>query len=191
MRFTWTLIVWGLVACPVFADGWTLDNAQSELHFISTKKGDVAEVHRFKNLKGSVKADGELQLEIELASVDTAVPIRDERMRDMLFEVGKFPTATVEAQLDPRVLGEVKVGGTKKISTEGTLHLHGQSKAIIVEAMVVRTQDNEIRVFSAKPVIVDASNYELAAGVEALREVVQLPSISETVPVTFALTFTR
>jgi hypothetical protein len=40
-------------------------------------------------------------------------------------------------------------------------------------------------------VIVDASDYELAAGVEALREVVQLPSISETVPVTFALTFTR
>jgi hypothetical protein len=39
--------------------------------------------------------------------------------------------------------------------------------------------------------VVNANGLELVAGIEALREVAGLPSISYSVPVTFSLTFRR
>jgi hypothetical protein len=44
-------------------------------------------------------------------------------------------------------------------------------------------------VSSRKPVIVNAASVDLADGIEALREVANLPSISKAVPVSFVLTF--
>jgi hypothetical protein len=43
-------------------------------------------------------------------------------------------------------------------------------------------------VVSAHPVILNADNYKLAKGIEKLRELASLPSISHAVPVSFYLT---
>jgi hypothetical protein len=42
---------------------------------------------------------------------------------------------------------------------------------------------------SKKPVVVNAPEFKLAEGVEALREIAGLPSISLAVPVSFVLAF--
>jgi hypothetical protein len=41
------------------------------------------------------------------------------------------------------------------------------------------------------PIVVSASQLNLQPGIEALREIAGLPSISYSVPVTFSLTFRR
>jgi len=46
-------------------------------------------------------------------------------------------------------------------------------------------------VTTVAPIMVDANGLEMVAGIEALREVAGLPSISYSVPVTFSLTFRR
>lgn len=62
-----------------YAD-WDLDSAGSQLHFMSVKADSVAKLHTFRTLSGSLSKSGEAKLIIDLNSVDTYVPIRDERM---------------------------------------------------------------------------------------------------------------
>jgi len=190
MRYRWWLIVLALVASPVFAK-WSLVGQESALAFISTKKGDVAEVHTFGALSGNVTKSGQLTINIDLASVDTQVSLRDERMREMLFETVRFPSAKLTALLERSVLQELKVGQSKAVQTEATLELHGQRKQITVDALVVRPSQTELMVASLKPVILNAADFGLGEGVEKLRAVVGLPSISLAVPVSFVLKFSR
>ena len=80
------LAVAALLLSPATWADWTLDNAGSRLSFVSIKATNVAEVHTFDALSGSVGGDGHARVVIQLASVNTLIPIRDERMREMLFQ---------------------------------------------------------------------------------------------------------
>ena len=57
------------------------------------------------------------------------------------------------------------------------------------EVVVARMSDGDLLVMSEKPVVVNAPLFNLADGVEALREIAGLPSISAAVPVSFVLSF--
>ncbi|CAA6810964.1 MAG: Polyisoprenoid-binding protein YceI, partial [uncultured Thiotrichaceae bacterium] len=78
---------------------WSLDNEQSSLYFASTKTEVTSEINRFKTLTGSITEKGVATLEIDLASVDTGVEIRDQRMGKYFFEIDKFATATATIDL--------------------------------------------------------------------------------------------
>ena len=69
---------------------WELLNDESSLNYVSVKNSSVGEVNGFKNLSGSLEDDGKLSVEIDLASVDTKVAIRDDRMKSVLFELVNF-----------------------------------------------------------------------------------------------------
>lgn len=60
---------------------WYLDNESSRLSFITNKNGDVTEVHRFLVLHGKIDSKGAAELQIEMDSVNSGIPLRDERMR--------------------------------------------------------------------------------------------------------------
>src|SRR5690606_26511938 len=60
---------------------WQLQPGQSRLNFVSVKNSTHAEVHSFTELRGSVDAQGALTLQVALASLDTGIDIRDQRMR--------------------------------------------------------------------------------------------------------------
>lgn len=169
---------------------WTLDNEASTLSFVTVKADHVAEVHTFDSLSGSVNASGQVQVTIELASVNTLIPIRNERMQAMLFETGLFPRAEVTASVDTGALSGLSSGEVLNQSVEFSLNLHGQAKSYTAELQIIGLE-NGIQVSTVKPVIVLAADHNLITGVEALREVAGLPSISQAVPVSFTLAFTR
>jgi polyisoprenoid-binding protein YceI len=177
-----------LIALPASAD-WTLNNGQSNLSFISVKKGDVAEVHRFDQLNGSVDGTGNVELTIQLASVNTAIPIRDERMREMLFNTKAFPSADLTGKIDISEIIKLGVGGIIVSTLQGELTLHGQSRPVTTELVVARLAAHKLLVSSRKPLVLQADDYDLLAGVEKLREVAGLSSISKAVPVSFVLVF--
>jgi polyisoprenoid-binding protein YceI len=173
---------------PVFA-AWTLDNETSQVSFVSVKAGDIAEAHRFTQLSGELSADGAANVTIQLASVDTLIPIRDERMREMLFNTNMFPTATLTANIDMADLKGINVGDSKTLVTEVMLNLNGKQVALTADVSVGRLGDSTLLVASRKPVILNAASVDLVDGIEALREIAGLPSISKAVPVSFVLTF--
>ena len=177
-----------LLASAAHAD-WTLDNSGSQLAFVSTKATDVAEVHTFTELSGSVGADGHARVVIQLASVDTLIPIRDERMREMLFQTELFPTATVDTRLDIVRLQNMAVSTSEVLTTEILLNIGEVQLPLTAELLISRIAADRVLVATLKPVIVNAGAVALADGVESLREIAGLPSISKAVPVTFVLQF--
>jgi polyisoprenoid-binding protein YceI len=172
-----------------FAAEWKLDGENSQLNFISTKKSDVSEIHTFKNISGNVDASGNVVVDIDLASVDTKVAVRDERMTTYLFETASYPTAILSANIKTEVVDALAVGANARMQIDANLALHGQTVPLTLDIIVTRLVDSKLSVVSAQPVLLKASDFNLVAGIDKLRELANLPSISQSVPVSFYLTF--
>lgn len=168
---------------------WELDNERSSLDFISIKNDQIAENHRFESLVGFIGAEGQVQVGVDLDSVETLIPIRNERMRELLFDTVNFPAANISAQVDPAVLAVVAGGGVITSDIEITLSLHGEQATLTVPVVVFGEAGGVLRVVTSRPVVVNAGEFGLVAGVSALREIAGLSAISKAVPVTFALVF--
>jgi polyisoprenoid-binding protein YceI len=184
------LVGLSLLACTWVANAaWTLDNDASHLSFISIKKDAIAEVHKFSHLSGSINSDGAVKVTIELASVDTAIAIRDERIRELLFQTELFPKASVTAKVDPTKFNQLMPGLYQTDSIQLTLSLHGQSKTIDAQVGVVRLQGGKLLVSTIQPIIIDAADFGLEKGIDALMKIAKLNAISSAVPVTLIFVF--
>jgi hypothetical protein len=175
-------------ALPAYAD-WTLDNAGSLLSFVTVKATDVAEVHTFTELSGSVGADGHARVVIQLASVDTLIPIRDERMREVLFKTELFPTATADARIDLVKYQRMAPSTSEVLTTELLLSISDTQLPVTAELLISKLAADRIMISTLKPIVVNAASVSLAEGVEQLREIAGLPSISNAVPASFVLQF--
>ena len=167
---------------------WSLDNDASTLSFVTVKADHVAEVHTFDQLSGSIDDDGSVEITIELVSVNTLIDIRNERMQNMLFETNLFPEARITGDIDLAAVTAMATGVSESIEVQFELDIHGASNSYTADLMVTRLEDGVIA-STSKPIIVIANTHGLVEGVEALREVAGLPSISRAVPVTFNIVF--
>ena len=170
------------------AGHWELDNNSSTLSFVTVKADHVGEVHTFDQLSGDINDDGSVQITIELASVNTLIDIRNERMQNMLFETNLFPQATISGEIDLDAVAEMDAGVSQAISVDFDLAIHGESSSYTADVLVTRTESG-VLASTVKPIIVMADTHGLVSGVEALREVAGLPSISRAVPVSFNVVF--
>jgi polyisoprenoid-binding protein YceI len=175
---------------PSLFAGWQLDGDASSIGFISVKNGAVVESHHFNEMSGSITDAGNATVNINLDSVDTMIPIRNERMRAMLFKTETYPEATISVDLDMATYGRIKAGEAVSQEIAGTLSMAGQTATVMVPVIVVRGH-NSMVVSSKKPVIINAANWNLTPGIEALRAIAQLTSITPAVPVSFTLKFDR
>jgi hypothetical protein len=171
------------------AAGNDLVAEKSDIRFISVKNAAVAEVHHFKSLSGGIE-DGQVRVSIPLVDVETMIPIRNERMQKMLFETELYPKATLSGSVDMDKVMALKSGEYTAMDVRFTLDLHGSSKQLSSTVNVARFGD-EIHVSTEKPLVLNASDFELTAGIDRLRKVAGLNNIATQVPVTAQLVFTR
>ena len=167
---------------------WSLDNSASTLSFVTVKADHVGEVHTFDQLSGSIDDRGNVEIMVELASVNTLIDIRNERMQSMLFETNLFPRAMITGDVDLASFVEMSPGAFITAQVEFDLDIHGVSNSYNTELIVTRLA-NGVVASTSKPIIVTAASHGLVDGVEALREIAGLPSISRSVPVTFNVVF--
>ena len=167
---------------------WELDNNSSTLSFVTVKADHVGEVHTFDQLSGDINDDGSVQITIELASVNTLIDIRNERMQNMLFETNLFPQATISGEIDLDAVAAMDAGVSQAISVDFDLAIHGESSSYTADVLVTRTESG-VLASTVKPIIVMADTHGFVSGIEALREVAGLPSISRAVPVSFNVVF--
>lgn len=179
-----------ILAAPLSYAEWTL-SPDSSVKFLSTKNTNITEVHEFTQLSGSVSDKGNAEISIDLTSVETGISIRNERMQSMLFNVSDYTSATVSADLPDTMMLALKNGETATSVLPLTLELHGERKEIEADVLASAAADGHVIVTTQSPVLVNAGDFKLAKGIEALREVAGLDRISTTVPVTFTLLFTE
>ncbi len=178
-----------VLATPNLLAHWTLNNDFSQLSFVTVKAGNVGEVHKFNSLAGTLSDDGTLSVTIQLASVDTLIPIRDERMQELLFETNLFPTATFTANLDMEHVENLQIGSGTVLDITGVLAIRETKLPLALKVVATRFASRGVLVNTLQPIILNADSIGLSQGVEKLRELAGLPSISSAVPISFTLTF--
>ncbi|MEH6589262.1 MAG: YceI family protein [Halioglobus sp.] len=187
INITAALLLSGLCA-NAFA-GWQLDSEASSVQFITIKNTNLAESHSFGEVSGSIDDAGVVTVSLGLDSVETLVPIRNERIREFLFETANFATAEISAAVQSAHINAVVAGDVVKKVIPVTLSLHGESKTIDVSVILIGTENGTLLATTAQPILVNAADFALTDGVEKLRELAGLESISWAVPVSFQLEF--
>lgn len=168
---------------------WNLDPAKSSLNFVSIKGENVGEVHRFKEIAGTLSQTGDFMIDVDLTSVDTGIEIRDQRMQEDFFEIMKFPLAMAQGSIDPNVLANMQEGVVTPFIANLSISLHGAAAPVTAKLNAVKLSPGTLWVTSEAPMIINTADFELSPGIDKLKELAGLPSISYAVPVVVNLLF--
>ncbi|QXH36750.1 YceI family protein [Pseudomonas muyukensis] len=169
---------------------WHLDGESSRLSFVTGKNGNIAEVSRFLVLHGKVDRKGAAEVSIEMDSISSGIPLRDERMRDHLFAFEQFPEARVQAQIDLRPINDLADGAQLELRLPVSVTLHGQTRSYNTLLLATRLDERRFQVVTLEPLILRAADFGLLPGLENLRKLAGLKSINPSVPVSAVLIFT-
>jgi hypothetical protein len=180
-------LVFLLLAHSAWAGGVLLPE-KSSVRFVSVKNAVVAEVHHFSGITGWVDDEGRVVVNIPLVSVETMIPVRNERMRELFFETGSFPAAVIQADVDLKAVAALANGEYATMKVLFELNLHGQQQMLEANVLVARL-GKELHVSTQQPLIINTASFALTDGVERLREVAGLNNIATAVPVTASLVF--
>ncbi|WP_062059681.1 DUF1592 domain-containing protein [Cellvibrio sp. OA-2007] len=180
---------------PTVAARWLLDASKSTFNFVTVKKSvagaETPESMTFSQLEGTVATNGQATLTIPLASISTNNVVRDPRMQSMLFESNYLPSLHFTTQLDLAAIDAMAAGSTSVQPVTGNLVLHGIVKALTFDVLVVKHANNSVSFSPRKPIVINAIDFDLNAGVEALRAIAGLSTIGEKVPVYFKMFLNR
>lgn len=183
-------LAFALVAGSAQAN-WQLDNQQSSLKFVSVKNDVVAETHSLKQLSGKLAADGSFSVNIDVAGLDTLIPIRNERMLEHLFKAAQFPVIQASGKVDMAVVNKLSNGASFATALPLQLTITGITQTVTANVKVVKLSEQKLLAFTESPVAVKAADFALEAGVKTLQELAKLNRIEMVVPVTFQVTFTK
>ena len=181
------LLVMCLMTSAHVLAGWVIDPDGSYVGFASVKNDLIAENHSFTNVTGTIEDSGNAKIVIALASVETLIPIRNERMQAILFEVAQYPEVTVTANLNLDGFTSLGLGESETDTILLDVNLHGTNLSKNVLVKVIRSSDTSYEITSLGPIVIHASQFALSDGLESLRKVAGLQSIDPMVPVTFDL----
>ena len=168
---------------------WKLMVDESNVGFATIKNDAIVESHSFERISGLVSDAGGAKIQIDLASVQTQIPIRNERLGSMLFNIAQFPKLEVLASIDVMDITKMEEGASQTLDLPATVTLHGTQANLTLPLMITKLAGDRFQVVTTQPVIVYAKQFGLGEGVEALRAIANLSSITPAVPVTFALIF--
>jgi len=168
---------------------WTLNSSDSRFYYVTSKSSAVSEINSFGELNGNINDQGEASLQITLGSVDTSIDIRNERMRNIVFEIADYPLASVNMAVDNTMLANLSAGESLVQEFHASVGLHGQEQEVAALMQIVKNKEGGLIVTLARPLLINAALFGLASGVEELREIAKLPSINPNVIVDFTLQF--
>jgi len=177
-----------LMAQATLAD-WRLTSA-SKVGYVSIKNNAIAEHNVFSGVTGSLSKKGQLKINIDLSTVETQVDIRNQRMRELFFEVTQYPQAVVTAELDVQELAQIDSGAPLEIVKPFTLSLHGVEATAEAHLRVVAV-GGRAWVSTVRPILISAADFGLEGGVAALQKIAGLEAIAAVVPVSVDLKFVK
>lgn len=184
------LVVAAALSFSAAAD-WSVNSAQSSLNFVSVKNDVVAETHSFKDLTGSLTEAGDFAVAIPAMSIDTMIPIRNERILEHVLTAKQYATINAKGKVDSKVLAGLKTGESVVVDQALDLTLLTKTQSLTAKVKVTKVSDSQLVVTTVAPIMLDVNKFELNAGVEKLRELAGLKAISPLVPTTFSLVLVK
>ena len=177
-----------LFCWPAYAADWQLNKERSAISYLSSKQASaeatlIFENNLFREFSGTI--DGShAELVVELNSLDTRIPIRDERVAEHVFLSKQYPQAIVSATID----GIEQLSYTRK-QIEVALSMRGQNHSLQAEVIIERINPQTLQMQTVTPILVDANAYGMLEGFAKLKELAGLLQIPTTIPVSLHLVF--
>jgi len=162
---------------------WTLSD-ESRISLTSTKNGLVSETHSLAAIKGEVSAAGKVELALDLRAIETNIPIRNERMQTWLFI--DEPVAKLSADVQPALRASETA-----FTIDQTLTLEANGNTVVLDVPLTVVREGNAAAKVAGQLVIDVADFGYAPGIEKLREIAGLKSISTEVPVDVKLVFVR
>jgi polyisoprenoid-binding protein YceI len=97
------------------------------------------------------------------------------------------PKAVFVGEVDTTAFKKLAPGSFKDIDLAGQFTLSGTTKPITAKLRVVKLTAQRLLVETRAPLLINATDFGLEAGVEALRSVMGLNLVSSVVPVSFSV----
>jgi hypothetical protein len=183
-------LVLTLFSTAAFATNWQLDSTASSLHFVTVKNEVVAETHHFSALSG--QWDGaKVSINIAVNSMQTNIPIRNERIWQYVLRAEQFANINVEASLGEDAITALTVGDYMVLQLPITLTIAGESATLEAKLRISKLTADTLQASNETPLMLNTNSFKLTAGVAKLQELAGLNSIESMVPVSFHVQFTR
>ena len=123
-------------------NSWNVDKMHSNLGFSITHLGISDVSGSFKNFDVNIKtsredfSDASFELSADVASINTAVEMRDNHLRSAdFFDAEKFPKMTYKST-------SIKAAGKNRYKITGDLTLHGVTKTVTMDLWYRGTVEN-------------------------------------------------
>lgn len=178
-----------LAAAPAFAEWKSVDD-MSRVAFGSIKGDVTGEVHHFNRVSGTVSDDGKLSIAIDLASVETNIDIRNERIAAHVFDGGKA-SATLSGEIDMDEINALKPGDSKVVEVFTTLAFAGSENDIDARMLVVRLDEDRVLVTTEDFIMISTEDLGIEAGIDTLMQLAKLSGITRVTPVSVRMVFQR
>ena len=193
--FNRPIVIAALTAVSLFSSSalacaWSVEQRTARLSFASVKNDHIAELHRFTEITGAW-AGSNVMIRIPVSSLDTLIPIRNERMAEHLFKAAEHPVIEANATIRPEQIAALKVGDSLVLDVAITVQLAGQRGQVPAKVQITKVSDKRLLATTVQPIMMDSKAFGLTEGIETLREIAGLASIDFVVPVTFSVTFTQ
>jgi hypothetical protein len=169
------------------AESWTLSPDDSLVAYGSIKANVVGEVNKFNSIEGDISEGGLATVTIDLASVDTKVDIRNQRMIQYVF--GDSTKAVLTATIDMAVINALSVGDSTVLEVEGVLNFLGNDIDVDTNFFVAKLAESKILATTESMVMIPTEQLGVNAGVDKLMELAKLPSITRVTPVSLRFVF--
>lgn len=168
---------------------WTLAADESGMTYVTIKDNLLGETNTFREMSGRVSPNGDAVINIDLNSVDTNNEIRDGRMKEFLFKTESYPNARITTQIDMKPYAGLAIGESRAELLELIVDLGGTALDYDANVLVTRLSAAKVVVATKAPLLLDATDFELEAGLAKLQELAGLESITPIVPVTVSFVF--
>ncbi len=167
---------------------WQLNNGLSKLSYGTIKKNSVGEVNHFRTLTGHIDKEGKVLVNIDLTSIETYIDIRNTRMIDYVF--GKdVTTATLTASVDLSKIHSLQTGAIAAMDIEGSLALFDNNIPIETTMKVAKLGENQFMALTDEMIMIKTESMGVKAGIDKLKALAKLDSITRVVPVSMHLVF--
>lgn len=183
------------MATPVSSMPANWEATQTSLTFLSSKinqqLNSVTEQSQFTSSHAMLDKQGNFKMMVDLNSVQTNIEIRDQRIKDWVFQTAQFAMAEITGKVDMNVIHQLQLGESISFKQPLMLHIHGKELPIEAHLSAQRTQADKIMVSTLSPVVLDTKAMDMSQGVMQLVEVMGLKTIVEQIPVSFHAEFMR
>lgn len=170
------------------AANWTLDNSQSALNFVSVKNELIAETHSFSQLSGNWDGSN-VTVDIAVNSMDTLIPIRNERIWQYVLHAEKYAAITVSAPLQQETLAKLATGDSVVADVPLAVTIASETVTLTAKLRITKLNANTLQAVTEAPLMLNTNSFKLTAGVTKLQELAGLSSIEPLVPVSFNVRF--